>query len=196
MPGLMQRRLNAIFFLIATAVWETGCHKKQAAVPVPPAPIPTTTAPESTAQPQPMTPPPNITAPATTPVQPTIQPATPATQPPPTEETPKPPVRRPAKPGPGAPVNPANQPPQLGTLLTPEQQRQYNSAIDRSLGRAQAHLRAIGNRQLNAEQHDRVVQVESFIQQAQSLRKTNLMGAKSMADRAELLARDLLASLR
>jgi hypothetical protein len=57
-------------------------------------------------------------------------------------------------------------------------------------------LRAIGNRQLNAEQHDRVVQVESFIQQAEALRKTNLMGAKSMAQRAELLARDLLASLR
>jgi hypothetical protein len=41
-----------------------------------------------------------------------------------------------------------------------------------------------------------VVQVESFIQQAQSLRKTNLIGAKSMAERADLLARDLLASLR
>ena len=195
----MQRRLNVVLLVVVAAVWEGGCHKKQAGIPVPPAPVPATTAPEGTApvQTQPATPPPTTATPATPPSQPTNQPppTQPATAPtqPPSEETSKPPARRPAKPN---PLSPGNQPPQLGTLLTPEQQRQYNNAIDRSLGRAQAHLRAIGNRQLNAEQHDRVLQVESFIQQAQALRKTNLQGAKSMADRAELLARDLLASLR
>jgi hypothetical protein len=38
--------------------------------------------------------------------------------------------------------------------------------------------------------------VESFIQQAQAARKSNLTGAKSLAERAEVLARDLVASLR
>jgi len=194
----MQRHLSAILLILLVSVWDAGCHKKQVAVPLPPAPAPAAAAPESTApaQAQPATPP---TTPTTPPAQPPTQPPTaqPSTAQPPTatqppaEEPPKP-QRRPAKPG----APPANQPPQLGTPLTPEQQRQYNNAIDRSLGRAQANLRAIGNRQLNAEQHDRVVQVESFIQQAEALRKTNLMGAKSMAQRAELLARDLLASLR
>jgi hypothetical protein len=81
-------------------------------------------------------------------------------------------------------------------MLTPQQQRQYNNAIDQSLGRAQASLRSIGSRQLNADQHERVVQVENFIQQAQATRKSNLPGAKSLAERAEVLARDLAASLR
>jgi hypothetical protein len=79
--------------------------------------------------------------------------------------------------------------------LTSEQQREYSSAIDQSVGRAQSSLRSIGNRQLTAEQHERVVQVENFIQQAESLRKSNLAGAKSLAERADVLARDLLASL-
>jgi len=143
--------------------------------------VPTTT------QPAPPTP---------TTTQPQLPPPTP------TEDQPKPPVRRPTR---TTPANPAatpsttpapNQPPRLGTLLTPEQQRQYDNDIDRSLRRAQASLHSIGNRQLTADQHERVVQVESFIQQAQAARKSNLTGAKSLAERAEVLARDLVASLR
>jgi len=200
MLGCMQRPLNAIFLVVSMTTFQSACHQKQAGIPVPPAPVPTATTPDST-------PPPTETQPVPTTIQPV--PPTPATTtqpqlppPTPTEEQPKPPVRRPTR---TTPANPAttpsttpapNQPPRLGTLLTPEQQRQFNNDIDRSLRRAQASLHSIGNRQLTADQHERVVQVESFIQQAQAARKSNLTGAKSLAERAEVLARDLVASLR
>lgn len=200
MPGCMQRPLNAIFLVVLMTTGETACHKKQAGIPVPPAPAPTATTPDST-------PPPTETQPVPTTIQPV--PPTPTTTQPqlppptPTEEQPKPPVRRPTPRttpiGPATPpsnVPAPNQPPRLGTLLTPEQERQFNTDIDRSLRRAQASLHSIGNRQLTADQHERVVQVESFIQQAQAARKSNLTGAKSLAERAEVLARDLVASLR
>lgn len=200
MPGFMQRPLKAIFLVVLTAALESACHKKQASIPVPPAPAPAATTPESTTPttetpPNPTLPTPPTTQPSVTPPAAT-QPTPPNPTPPATpEDQPKPPARRPAR----VPPNPAapgpNQPPRLGTLLTPEQQRQYNYEIDRSLGRAQASLRAIGNRQLTVEQHDRVTQVENFIQQAQALRKSNLAGAKSLAERADVLARDLVASI-
>jgi hypothetical protein len=40
-----------------------------------------------------------------------------------------------------------------------------------------------------------VEQVRNFMQQAQKLRGSNLAAAKSLAERAEVLARDLAASL-
>jgi hypothetical protein len=201
MRGCMQRPLNAIFLVVLLTTFQTACHKKQAGIPVPPAPAPSATSPDSAT-------PPIETPPVPTTIQPV--PPTPTTQPPPTtpavptptEEQAKPPVRRPPRTtptNPATPSNPApapNQPPRLGTMLTPEQQRQFNNDIDRSLRRAQASLHSIGNRQLTADQHERVVQVESFIQQAQAARKSNLTGAKSLAERAEVLARDLVASLR
>ncbi len=195
----MQRPLRAIFLVVLMATFQTDCHKKQAGIPVPSAPAPAATAPDIA--------PPAETQPVPTtiqPVPPTPVTAQPQLPPPtPTEEQPKPPVRRtPPRPTSANPVTapntaPApNQPPRLGTMLTPEQQRQFNNDIDRSLRRAQASLHSIGNRHLTADQHERVVQVESFIQQAQAARRSNLAGAKSLAERAEVLARDLVASLR
>jgi outer membrane biosynthesis protein TonB len=194
----MQRHLHAIFLVVLTATLETSCHKKQASVPMPPPPIPA-------AKPEPVAPvlePPPDTPAVTVPPPSTAPPiATPAPTPTPPQEQPKPTRRGRSTPAPAAPaIGPAPapspaQPPQLGTLLTSEQQREYSSAIDQSVGRAQSSLRSIGNRQLTAEQHERVVQVENFIQQAESLRKSNLAGAKSLAERADVLARDLLASL-
>jgi hypothetical protein len=202
MPG-MQRPLNAIFLVVLMTTLETACHKKQAGIPVPPVPTPAATNPVATS-PESTTPAtgtqPNATPPAPTTTQ---QPTPPAPAPPAaTEEQPKPPVRRPPRTLPANPAAPPNvapapvQPPPLGTLLTPEQQRQFNNDIDQSLRRARASLQSIGNRQLTADQHDRVAQVENFIQQAQAARNSNLAGAKSLAERAEVLARDLVASLR
>jgi len=76
------------------------------------------------------------------------------------------------------------------------QQRQLNAVIDRNLARAQASLNAIGARQLPGDQKAVVDQVRNFIQQAQELRKSDLAAAKSLAERAEVLARDLAARLR
>jgi hypothetical protein len=92
--------------------------------------------------------------------------------------------------------SPPNQPPRLGDVLTSEQERQYNAEIDQSLTRAQSSLGSIANRQLTKEQQAVVTQVQSFIQQAQTSRKTNLPAARSLAERADVLARDLVGSLR
>jgi hypothetical protein len=56
-------------------------------------------------------------------------------------------------------------------------------------------LSAIAHRQLTKEQQGIVDQIRSFTEQAQALRKSDLAAAKSLADRAEVLARDLTARL-
>jgi hypothetical protein len=93
------------------------------------------------------------------------------------------------------PPAPPSQAPRLGDILTPEQERQYNTAIDQSLSRAQARLGAIANRQLTRDQQGLVAQIQGFIQEAQTTRKSNLAAAKSLAERADVLAQDLEKSL-
>jgi len=210
----MQRHLSVIALLTLVAATEPACRKKQVAIPAPPPPSPTATAPaQGSASPATM---PSATTPANEP-QPTQatppqqelyqknkppQPLQPAHS---SRRTSKPANPAPAgaapaaAPSPSQPANPSpppSDPPRLGDLLTPDQQRQYNTEIDQSLQHAEASLNSIGNRQLSKEQRDRAGEVRTFIQQAQSTRASNLPGAKSLAERAEVLARDLAASLR
>jgi len=91
---------------------------------------------------------------------------------------------------------PTSQPLRLGEMLTPAQERQYNAAMDQSLRRAQANIAIVSKRRLSSEQRGVVAQVQSFIEQAQSTRKTNLTAAKSLAERADVLARDLARTTR
>ena len=78
--------------------------------------------------------------------------------------------------------------------MTPDQQRQYNAAIDQSLSRAQASLASIANRELNKAQQGMVEQIRNIMQQARASRSSDLPGAKSLAARAEVLAKDLAGS--
>lgn len=166
--------------------------KRQASTPPPlPAPAP---AADTTVEQPPAAPP-------------TEAPGSPATQ------QPRRPARQaspggtaPSGPAPSAPatagssVAPAASPtvpaPRLGAILTAEQQRQFNASIDQSLSRTQATLNAVVQRALTKEQQGIVDQVQTFIQQAQATRKSDLVAAKSLADRAEVLARDLAGTLR
>jgi len=84
----------------------------------------------------------------------------------------------------------------LVPLLTPEQQHDQNVRIDRSLAAAAKSLTAVEKRPLSAAQQAAVAQIRGFMAQAEQLRKTDLTGARSLAERAQLLARDLLNSLR
>jgi hypothetical protein len=86
------------------------------------------------------------------------------------------------------------QPPQLGDIVTPDQQRQYNAAIDQSLSRAKTSLAAVANRALSKDQQGLVEQIRNIMQQAQASRSSDLPGAKSLAQRAEVLAKDLAGS--
>jgi hypothetical protein len=47
---------------------------------------------------------------------------------------------------------------------------------------------------LNKDQRTEVEQIRSFMQQAQTARASDPAGAKSLAERAEVLARDLAAT--
>jgi len=100
------------------------------------------------------------------------------------------------QPSPAAQADSATPQPKLGDVLPASQQRQLNAAIDQSLARAQASLNSIGGRQLPSDQQAVLDQVRNFIRQAQELRRSDLTAAKSLAARAEVLARDLVAGLR
>lgn len=95
---------------------------------------------------------------------------------------------------PSVPVQAPVQSPQLGDIVTADAQRQYNAAIDQSLARAQASLAAVGNRQLSKDQHALVEQIRNFMLQARAARSSDPRGAKSLAQRAEVLAKDLAGS--
>jgi hypothetical protein len=177
----MLRFLRASSLAVLLAAFESDCSKRHVAAPAPstplaapaetaPAPAPATSAPAAPAQtPQPQPPPPS---------------------PPPASTPPR--STRPAEPNSSAQPNSA---PRLGDILTTEQERQYNSAIDQSLARTQSSLGAIANRKLTKEQQAVVAQIQSFVQQAQTTRKSNLPAARSLAERADVLARDLAGSL-
>lgn len=107
-----------------------------------------------------------------------------------------PPAPVPPAPPASVPPSPPLQPPKLGLILTPGEVREYNSTIDQSLASARTNLNAIGSRSLSPEQQAAVQQIKDFMQQAQAARTTDLPAAKGLADKAEVLARDLLRSLR
>jgi hypothetical protein len=210
MPFSIHRQLAVTALTALLVLTTSSCHKKQVAVPVPSEPVPAATAP---AVEEPHEQPPAPTQPATTAPAVTTTPAAPSTprddsqyqkNKPPDQP---PPPKHPAHPAAPASTAPATQPPapaaaappdtpRLGDILTPDQQRQYNSAIDVSLAHAQASLGFISTRQLTKEQQATVLEIQNFIQQAQEKRKNELAAAKSLAERAEVLSHDLVASLR
>jgi hypothetical protein len=193
--------------LVLLLVWESSCRTRQAAVPLP-SPPPSINPPASQG-----------TAPATanseTPAPPTT--TTPAQEPTPyqvNKPAAQPAARKPARPAtaqPTAPTNPSVSapasapatsaappapPPKLGDVLTPDERKQYGASIDQSLSRAQTSLNSIAGRQLNKDQQAEVEQIRNFMQQAQGSRGSDPGGAKSLAERAEVLARDLAATFR
>lgn len=191
---MMQRAIQLVAFVLLATV-ECACHRNRAVAPAPPPPTPA--APALT----PATPAPSTTTPEQPP-EPTPTPVTPAPPQPPPSSTQNPapaPTAPPAVP-PRAPARPSNPPPaapapQLGPVLTAAQQRQYNSAIDESLEHAQTSLRSIGNRTLTKQQQANLEETQNFIRQAQATRGTDLAGARRLAERAEVLARNLERSL-
>lgn len=85
--------------------------------------------------------------------------------------------------------------PKLGDVLTSGEQKQLSASIDQSLSRAQASLNRLSGRQLNKDQQSEVDQIQSFMKQARATRNSDPSGAKSLAERAEVLARDLAANV-
>ena len=192
MPAHINRQVYTIPLVLLLAVSAIACRKTaQPVLAVPAAPAATTAPVEPMEQPPQQTP--VTTQPPPALPQPSVAP------PPPEEAQPKKPVRRASRST--TPATPAtspstNQPLRLGEMLTPEQERQYNTAMDQSLQRAHANIARVSRRQLSKEQQSVVAQVQSFIEQAQNTRKTNLTAAKSLAERADVLARELARTVR
>lgn len=108
--------------------------------------------------------------------------------------------RAPAAPAPApsaAPARPASAAPiQLGDMLSPDEQQKLSAAIDASVARANRNLAALSGRTLSSGQRETVNQIRSFLKQAENARSTDLQAARSLAERADLLSRDLLQNLR
>jgi len=187
--------LSILFVLLC----DTGCtpfwrKKAPAAPPVPP---PQVTLPE-TPKPAPSAiPPPPETPPAKLESAIEVPPPEPL-PPPPDNSQPKP--QRPAaaqQAGPSpAEASPDPPLPQLGQILTPAQRAEYNRNIDQSLHRAEKTLQVASGRTLTREQAASVAMIASFIRQAESLRNDDLVTALSLAQRADLLAKDLNSRLQ
>jgi hypothetical protein len=164
--------------------------KRQVATP-PAVPLPSP-APADTSGEQPASAAPQSEAPPQR--RPVRQPG-PATAPVAPASAPVPPPASPSAPVP-SPASPSTPAPKLGEILTSEQQRQLNASLDQSLSRTQTTLIRIARKPLTKEQQGIVDQVQNFMQQAQSTRSSDLVAARRLADRAEVLARDLAARLR
>jgi len=74
--------------------------------------------------------------------------------------------------------------PQLRVVLTAEEQRRLNQTIDARLARARAALS-------RAPDSPTARQVRTFIDQCEEARKTDLLRAAALAERADLLAQQL-----
>jgi len=154
---------KACCFLLLLGV--LSCERRQVSVPVPPQPAPEPAAAE--------------TAPQSAPPQ-----STPAA---------KKPLRSASSSTPAPPAPASTPAPKLGDVLSSDEHKQLSASIDQSLSRAQASLNRLSGRQLSTDQQSEVDQIQSFMKQAQATRNSDPSGARSLAERAEVLARDLAA---
>lgn len=169
---------------------------RPAQIYIPPAPAP------ELPKEQPLPQPPNLPPQRNPPPQ-TTEAQTQEPQPPPQEQparrkrpVPQPPVAVDTQP-PEQPIETAPSPtPRLGQMLSPDQQKEYSNAINTSVNRARENLKSLQGHSLRKDQQAVVVQIESFLNQVEEARKYDLVSARSLAERADLLASDLVKAVR
>jgi hypothetical protein len=86
--------------------------------------------------------------------------------------------------------------PQLGEVLSEQQLREYLHATESSLEQAKRIAVNVQRRPLDPRQVEVLGQVQDFIRQAESAQKKDIPLARNLAHRAEVLAKDLLNSLK
>jgi len=195
------RRTRIVFVAaLALVVMTPSCalfHKRKTAPAPPPAPAPAAPA----VRPKPrevfLPAPPEIGA-----AEPDLSQAGPSL---PSEPLPPPPRRRP-KPRPHEdadapspapePEPPAVPVPQFEQILTPQQRQAYTEEIDRNIASAQRAVAALEGRRLSRDQVTYLARVRAFIEQANEARKADLFRARNLAERASVLAEDLLKSVQ
>lgn len=186
----MKRSSLAVVVIVALASGGCWFKKNKRPLPVPPPPAPQAQ-PAQPSAPQPL--------PQKFPAPPVAEPA------PPEQPAPKPARKKPAsKPPQPAPETappaveaPAPQPaPQLGVLITPEQRKQYEANYAASLARAQHGLVLAAEYKLTPAQSETADRIRSFMKLAENVHDRDPATAAQLAQRARLLAEDLLKTLR
>lgn len=191
------------FFVCALSAIATACHKK-AVVPAPPAP--------TIVLPQPA-PPKEAPLPAAPKVETKAPPDSPPipekkVDAPPPRKRPAPPRKKTAPkksvPEPKPDPTPAEQPtqpaapapPRFGEILSPEKTKEFTKRLDAATERVRQALGMIQAKTLTEEQREAMSRIRVFLTQAEQAREQDLQNAVSLAERADLLSRDLLDRLR
>jgi type IV secretory pathway VirB10-like protein len=86
--------------------------------------------------------------------------------------------------------------PQLGQMLSAQQSKEFNRKLDSTLERVKHTVAIIQTKPLNNEQKEVVGRIRNFLAQAEQAREQDLVSAVNLAERADLLSRDLLERLR
>jgi hypothetical protein len=81
-------------------------------------------------------------------------------------------------------------------MLSPEERAELTQSLDRNLSNARQAMSRLSGHSLTTEQSQTVSLVQSLLAQADKARHSDLTVAAQLARRAELLARDLLNSVR
>jgi len=194
------RTMMTGLLLAASLLPSGGCLFRKKKPAPPPTHIPVSTPVPSTKQ-EPMPPPPKVDA--------TGPPLATVPAPPQEIDVPEPPPQQPRRPRrpttppaqstaqePGPAQPPGPEPPKLVQLLTADEQRRYQAELDQFLRSAEAIVAQSSSRTLDAQQSDLVIRIRAFTQQARDQRDTDLMTARNLAQRADVLARDLQRSFR
>lgn len=201
---------SAWLFVALVAIMVPACRKKQPVTSSPPPPI--VLPPEKKTKPKepPLPPAPKIESPE--PEEPPVKVEVEVTPPPKPAPTPRRRTRATKKAAPPpetktaeAPkaegseaeeAKPAVPPVRLGVILTPEQTKELARRLDAALERTRNAVVLIEGKLLTKEQKETLTRIRSFIAQAEQTRERDLTSSVSLADRADLLSRDLLENLR
>jgi len=87
------------------------------------------------------------------------------------------------------------QAPVLAPILSAAQQEAFNRAIDQAVQEAESGLAAVASKQLSPIQRANAERARSFVALAQQTRTTDLPTAKTLADRAVVLAQSLVSEV-
>ena len=81
-------------------------------------------------------------------------------------------------------------------MMSEQETRDLNRAIDAALSIAEQNLRGVRSRDRNSKQQAMLDQAEAFARQARETRPSDPVAAKSLAERANQLSRELVSSYR
>lgn len=96
--------------------------------------------------------------------------------------------------GPSAPTAPPVV--QLTPLLSDSEKQTYSAAVADLLGKAEKNLASAAARNPNEAQRQLMVQAKRFIAQCGEVKGKDWAAAKSLAERAEIISREVLAQVR